>query len=255
MKVMNIFPLHKPSHLLGGLLLGVLAVTTILPEAQGQDTFTATLTRKNAAHEPKSWFNLDVITYSGTNRIIPNTVDALCFDEGGDVPLAETAPTPDVPSEVHSYQFADLESAFKADAGIGATKGVALVHWLYDNYYNSYFTTFEANGATAFQDILWELELDYNGDLSSVDIGGGAFISTSVNSFHSVILDNLTAWVNDPTYDESYRSNQFGLAYVIDTSTSFPSDQSLLVSWVIPEPTTGLLLGAVGTLALRRRRK
>lgn len=227
-------------------------MAALQPAAQGQDTFTATLQRKNPSAEPESWLSLTNIT---PNNIIPVTsADALCFDWNADVPLAEPGDG-DVPSEVHEYRFSDLSAAFDQTGGSAA--GVALVHWLYDTYYETYFTSPapDSEGAVAFQDVLWELELDFDGSASSLNWSDGfGPLATPLYPEHGLMLSGLQSRLSTPGFDADYRSAKYGLAFAEDISAGFPNDQSLLISWVIPEPSAALLLGAVGTLALRRRR-
>lgn len=249
---MSFFPLQHSRTLLGGLLFGVCVAAAFQPAAQGQDTFTATLQRKNPNAEPESWLSLTNIT---PNNIIPATsADALCFDWDADVPLAEPGDA-DVPSEVHEYRFSDLSAAFDQTGGSAA--GVALVHWLYDTYYETYFTTPgpDSEGAVAFQDVLWELELDFDGSAASLSWGAGfSPLSNPLYAPHGAMLAGLQDRLNAPGFDADYRSATYGLAFAHDISQAFPNDQSLIISWVIPEPSTSLLLGAMGALALRRRR-
>lgn len=237
--------------LLATLFLGGMGAAVLQPSAQGQDTFTATLSRKDASAEPVTWLSLTNIT---PGSIIPaSSADALCFDKSGVVPLTDPG---DPASEVHVYELSNLEDGFKNLAG--ASPGVALVHWLYDTYYETYFTSplpAGSHGAIAFQDILWELELDFDGTADSLDFTAG-FEPTQnpIYDEHNAMLTGLQSRLGGGDFDTDYRSAKYGIALAKESSLDHVGDQSLIIAWAIPEPTTGLLLTAVGALALRRRR-
>lgn len=141
----------------------------------------------------------------------------------------------------------------------GAARGQEALYWLFDNYYDGYiinetgYTTSErVDRHHAFQAIVWEIQDDLAGtDLGVLSLDTGNYIKPTTYAGYTLgssILQNLQA-ANIPT---GYTSSQFSFAYLQSDGTS---QNQLLVTSVVPEPSGALLAGAAGLVGLLQRKR
>lgn len=185
--------------------------------------------------------------------------------------------------DVNTHVPEDGPVAFEANAGSSAlkggsgAKGVAAIHWLFDQYYESVFQNGGTQGQWAFQYALWEIGNDFNGNIASIDPSLGhskpvidgyyAGQLAFVNSYETM-YEGLIA--NLPSLSSGYRSTK----YTLDLLRNHDLDFQNMVAVInrppeIPTPTpspkpvptleqtslVGLSIGLalVGFRTLRRR--
>lgn len=188
----------------------------------------------------------DITVVSGTADV-PSSATVICID--GSAHWAGNLGEP----ERHYVS----EDTLPVDHPLGAEKALGMMHYVVDHYFDSVLTgDWGATPGYQFNLALWELTSDFNGDFSSLSTrAGGSYRDDSEPEYplYSTIVDDLRTHFAD--ISNSYRSTNYNLWIMNDEE---PGMQTvLMVSPVnVPETSTvSILLGAVGVIGLRRRRR
>lgn len=148
-------------------------------------------------------------------------------------------------------------------------QAVAYMHWLVDNYYDSYIRNVGAisnslrqDRAMAFENVLREISVDWAG--TSASLGG----STGNNQFWLLtmsdysVADNLLASVLSSGVSSSYRSTSYSIETLQNLENpasagggSPGQGQNMLMVAAIPEPGSALLISMLATAWGQRRQR
>lgn len=140
--------------------------------------------------------------------------------------------------DVKTHVPPDGPIAFNTGAGGSALKGgsgelgVAAIHWLFDQYYATYFQSGTDQTQWAFQYALWEIGNDFNGSVSSISDSSGSAVPTTdgyfkddpsfINAYQAIYSAFATSL---PSLSPSYRSTN----YTLDLFTNAdPSEQNMV---------------------------
>jgi hypothetical protein len=202
--------------------------------------------------------NLTSLAGAGIFTVAAN-VSNLTFVEGGSpayggagvlVCLEPTAGFPILPS-THTYDVVGAGSVVNA-TGFAARTG-ALIEWAVDNYFGAFQSG--AIQGFSFNQLLWELSVDYNGTLASLNDSAGAIIkSPSIGPEFPAMLANLkSSYASIP---DTYEATSFSVHFLTDKDPYYQNMALITAVPAVPEPSTYLMLFAgVGAMMVWRRRQ
>lgn len=155
------------------------------------------------------------------------------------------------------------EGGASALEGGGGTKGVAAVHWAFDEYFDHYFKNGTQEEQWAFQYLLWEIGNDFDGSVSSIDPADGwsnpvvdPYFSSSplFQAAYMAMYQGLIARL--PTLPDSYVSTKYTLDLLINADSDYQNMVAIYTrAAAVPLNLPIALLSAMmAGLALRRRR-
>lgn len=141
------------------------------------------------------------------------------------------------------------------------------VNWLVDNYYDSYISnpgaisnTLRQDRAQAFENVLREIMVDWNGTNGSLGGNSGGYIFSLLTMTDYSVADSLLASVISSGAPSSYTASNYKVDYY--QSKDFPASpgagiagqaQNMLMIAPIPEPSGCLALGLLGSSVILRR--
>ena len=148
-------------------------------------------------------------------------------------------------------------------------QAVAYMHWLVDNYYDSYIRNVGAisnslrqDRAMAFENVLREISVDWAGTSSSLggSTGNNQFWLLTMSDYS--VADNLLASVLASGVSSSYRSTSYSIETLQNLENPASAGggtagqgQNMLMVAAIPEPGSALLLSMVAIAWGRRRQR
>lgn len=136
------------------------ALAMMMPISSMAALLTGTVTW--TGHQLYSFISED-LQYSDETPYSPNLpVLLICLDHGTEAPF-------DLPQV--SYDSGAGASALKGGAG---SAGIALIHWLFDQFYLSFYKNGTEQQRRAMQYAVWEIGNDYNGTAASIDAYAGS---------------------------------------------------------------------------------
>lgn len=200
-------------------------------------------------HDPRTgsdWFiGTDGVYTSGPNigqSFFEGSAQLFCFNRN--------AFNPDGDGEANPFEVVGAVDLFNLPGA--ATRGEALVHWIFDNYYaTGAYTTI---GTASIQGALWEIDRDYDGTVGSLSLDPDAPIA-GVNTYPAAyrsIVDDMVA--NYGSIASDYRSDIYQITFLRNANPDRVI-QDFVMLLPIPEPGSAALVGLAGVAALFRRRR
>ena len=163
----------------------------------------------------------------------------------------------------HQYQLGDSFAPFVYESA-GAAKATGLLNYVVDHYYAPLMSgAYGAYSGSGFNEAVWELTSDFNGQLNSLDTSKGGTYADDTDSPANTAL--YTSIINDlrQNFDAipaSYRSAQYDVQYLTESDPTYQSLGMVTEKSVspVPEPSSLALMLAGGmgmTLCASRRKK
>lgn len=158
------------------------ALAMMMPISSMAATLTGTVTW--TGHQLYSFTSEDLEYADGTSYSPDLPVLLICLDHGTDAPFD---------LDQVSYDSGAGAGAIKGGSG---TAGIALTHWLFDQFYLTYYKNGTEEQRRAMQYALWEIGNDYNGTAASVNSYAGSSTPGKMET--------------DTTYDPVFRNGAEG---------------------------------------------
>ena len=249
------------------LLTGLLAKLTL--SATQAESVTLHVDQYVPISTNPNFFNADMvetsgITFSGTpNTYIYDSGSMFCMNPG----LSSYSPGGD-----YTFNIIDVAASLHhlSLTAPEQSQANAYVHWMVDNFYDSWVVnpgaisnSLRQDRAQAFENVLREIMVDWSGTNSSLNGSGGnnvfAFLTMAD---YTVATDLLTAVVNSGVSSSYTSSNYFVDYYQYAANPASPGGgqagqgQNMLMIASVPEPTSMVILLTVGlSLSAQRRRR
>lgn len=171
--------------------------------------------------------------------------------------------------------------SFNAGAGTSVLRGgagelgIAAIHWLFDQYYLTYFKGGIDQHQWAFQYAMWEIGNDFTGDVSSISASEGlstpaldpftlANSEEFVNAYETIYQGLVSAL---PSLSSSYRSSRFMLDMMSNNVSGLQDMVAVIERAAAPQPPApvpvpldvpvifmSLLMGGLAFAAKRKTR-
>lgn len=184
------------------------------------------------------WYDASNMTYvsGGVGEAFGGFGELFCFHSQADDP----------PTSSRTYEVVTAAELFKESGG--STVGMYVLGWMFDNYYDSIFggSGSGLSESNTFQRALWEIAMDFNGDVASIDLYSGTYWP----EFTNTIIDDIIT--NFDTISSGYTLSNFNFEFLKDSESGY---QDMLLVTPVPEPSAALSIGLVATFALLRRRR
>ena len=197
-------------------------------------------------------------TYTYTSSLTYTDGDKEAYRQGVPMYLMCMDVTTTEPTSGSVYTYTTNAGGAVFHQNGGKSTGEAMINWLFDNFYNNYFTpTASSAHKRIFQQAIWELGNDYAGTKASISGSAGSAqpandATQAVKDGYGVIYTALQNQVGVIT--AGYRSNRFDINLFKSTDGTH---QNMVAFAVAPIPAALPLLatGVIGLGGLAWRRK
>lgn len=229
-------PIKSPLVLVASLLLAFslkVQAQTFTIDVDQLETFTAnTFIGSNITHADGPDIGLPAFGGEGI---------LLCFNRRRINPSIDST---------HTYEVKATSYFFKDG---GDVMGLAMVHWLIDNYYHPMMTDEDYSDRYALHLALWEIVHDFDGTLASMGMYDGSHHidgEAGGRPEWDHVGEDLIA--NYAGISADYRSSLYTITLLEDLDTDYQS-MLLVTPAPVPEPSGALLIVLSSTVALLGR--
>jgi hypothetical protein len=187
---------------------------------------------------------------ASTGAAVTESAVLICIDMYNHFPDSGTT---------HSYTVMDGGPSIVHASATG--RAIDLFHYAVDRFYDSMVVNSTSPYAGyQFSAMIWEIEKDFNGQVSSLDGTAGTVYTgmlgmSDQGAIYQSMVDTLRSEYT--TVADGYRSEDYSISFLDDAASGYQSMMMLtptVATAEVPEPAT-LALVLLGALPLVRRRK